>query len=93
MSEKFRNFRINYQESSIGFENLAYLQSTENKCKDKSDKIILFCFINDNSCDIIDIILKADLPSPNDSEYLWSYIASHRQLGQQHILVALRLHY
>ena len=27
-----RNFRIKYQESSIGFENLAHLQSIENKC-------------------------------------------------------------
>ena len=33
MSKKFRNFRVKYQESSIEFENLAYLQSTENKCK------------------------------------------------------------
>ena len=33
MSKKFRNFRIKYQESSIGFKNLAYLQSIENKCK------------------------------------------------------------
>ena len=30
-----RNFRVKYQESSIGFENLAHLQSTENKCKRK----------------------------------------------------------
>ena len=28
-----RNFWVKYQESSIGFENLAYLQSIENKCK------------------------------------------------------------
>ena len=27
-----RNFRVKYQELSIGFENLAYLQSIENKC-------------------------------------------------------------
>ena len=27
-----RNFRVKYQESSIGFENLAHLQSIENKC-------------------------------------------------------------
>ena len=33
MSQKFRNFRVKYQESSIGFENFAYLQSIENKCK------------------------------------------------------------
>ena len=33
MSEKFCNFRVKYKESSIGFENLAYLQSIENKCK------------------------------------------------------------
>ena len=26
-----RNFRVKYQESSIGFENLAHLQSIENK--------------------------------------------------------------
>ena len=32
MSKKFRNFRVKYQESSIGFEHLAYLQSIENKC-------------------------------------------------------------
>ena len=28
-----RNFRVKYHESSIEFRNLAYLQSTENKCK------------------------------------------------------------
>ena len=33
MSKKFRNFRVKYQKSSIGFENLAYLQSIENKLK------------------------------------------------------------
>ena len=33
MSKKFRNFRVKYQESSIGFENLSYLQYIENKCK------------------------------------------------------------
>ena len=33
MSKKFGNFRVKYQESSIGFENLAYLQSIENKWK------------------------------------------------------------
>ena len=27
-----RNFRVKYEESSIGFKNLAYLQSIENKC-------------------------------------------------------------
>ena len=27
------NFLVKYQESSIGFENLAHLQSKENKCK------------------------------------------------------------
>ena len=30
-----RNFRVKYQESSIGFENLANLQSIKNKCKAK----------------------------------------------------------
>ena len=33
MSKKFRNVRVKYQGSSIGFNNLAYLQSIENKCK------------------------------------------------------------
>ena len=27
------DFRVKYQESSIGFENLGHLQSIENKCK------------------------------------------------------------
>ena len=27
-----QDFRVKYQESSVGFENLAYLQSIENKC-------------------------------------------------------------
>ena len=27
-----RNFRVKYQESSIGFKNLAHLESIENKC-------------------------------------------------------------
>ena len=27
-----RNFQVKYQESSIGFDNLAHLQSSENKC-------------------------------------------------------------
>ena len=27
------NFRVKYQESSIGFENLAHIQPIENKCK------------------------------------------------------------
>ena len=35
MSKKFHNFRVKNQESSIGFENLAYLQSIGNKCKDE----------------------------------------------------------
>ena len=26
-------YQVKYQESSIGFENIAYLQSIENKCK------------------------------------------------------------
>ena len=33
MSEKFLNFRGKCLESSIGFENVAYLQSIENKYK------------------------------------------------------------
>ena len=32
MFKKFRNFRVKCQESSIGFENIAYLQLIENKC-------------------------------------------------------------
>ena len=28
-----QDFQVKYQESSVGFENLAYLQSIENKCK------------------------------------------------------------
>ena len=31
--DQIRNFRVKYQELSIEFENLAYLQSIENKCK------------------------------------------------------------
>ena len=31
--QTIQDFRVKYQESSIGFENIAYLQSTENKCK------------------------------------------------------------
>ena len=39
-----RNFRVKYQESSIGFENLAHLQSMENKCKQVSKNLsILSC--------------------------------------------------
>ena len=33
INQTFQDFRVKYQESSIGFENLAYLQSIENKCK------------------------------------------------------------
>ena len=40
MSYKFHNVRVKYQESSIGFENLAYLQSIEGKCK---QDIISWC--------------------------------------------------
>ena len=31
-----QDFRVKYQESSIGFENLAYLQSIENECNNRS---------------------------------------------------------
>ena len=33
INQAIQDFRVKYQESSVGFENLAYLQSTENKCK------------------------------------------------------------
>ena len=33
INQTIEDFRVKYQESSIGFENLAYLQSIENKCK------------------------------------------------------------
>ena len=42
MSKKFRNFRVKYQESNIGFENLAYLQSIENKCKKTKQSQVAF---------------------------------------------------
>ena len=32
INQTIQDFRVKYQESSIGFENLAYLQSIENKC-------------------------------------------------------------
>ena len=32
INQAIQDFRVKYQESSIGFENLAYLQSIENKC-------------------------------------------------------------
>ena len=33
INQAIEDFWVKCQESSIGFENLAYLQSTENKCK------------------------------------------------------------
>ena len=33
INQTIQYFRAKYQESSIGFENFAYLQSIENKCK------------------------------------------------------------
>ena len=33
INQAIQDFRVKYQESSIGFENLAYLQSIEKKCK------------------------------------------------------------
>ena len=33
INQVVQDFRVKYQESSVGFENLAYLQSIENKCK------------------------------------------------------------
>ena len=33
INQTIQDFRVKYQESSIGFENHAYVQSTENKCK------------------------------------------------------------
>ena len=33
INQTIQDFRVKYQESSIGFENLAYLQFIENKCK------------------------------------------------------------
>ena len=35
INQAIQDFRLKYQESSIGFENLAYLQSIENECKSK----------------------------------------------------------
>ena len=32
INQAVQDFRVKYQESSFGFENLAYLQSIENKC-------------------------------------------------------------
>ena len=32
INQAIQDFRVKYQKSSIGFENLAYLQSIENKC-------------------------------------------------------------
>ena len=32
INQNIQDFQVKYQESSIGFENLAYLQSIENKC-------------------------------------------------------------
>ena len=33
INQAIQDFQVKYQESSVGFENLAYLQSIENKCK------------------------------------------------------------
>ena len=33
INQTIEDFRVKYHKSSIGFENLAYLQSIENKCK------------------------------------------------------------
>ena len=33
INQTIQDFRVKYQESSIGLENLSYLQSIENKCK------------------------------------------------------------
>ena len=33
INQTIQDFRVKYQESIVGFENLAYLQSIENKCK------------------------------------------------------------
>ena len=45
-----RNFRVKYQESSIGFENLAHFQFIENKCQvepnEKLNAIVTFLLIN-----------------------------------------------
>ena len=35
INQAIQDFWVKYQESSIGFENLAYLQSIENECKTK----------------------------------------------------------
>ena len=36
------NFRVKYQESSIGLENLSHLQFIENKCNSQNDQQTLF---------------------------------------------------
>ena len=36
INQTIQDFRVKYQESSIGSGNLAYLQSIENKCKAQS---------------------------------------------------------
>ena len=36
INQNIQDFRVKYQEPSIGFENLAYLQSIENKCEIKT---------------------------------------------------------
>ena len=33
INQTIQDFQVKYQESSTGFENLAYLHSVENKCK------------------------------------------------------------
>ena len=42
INRTIQDFRVRYQESSIGFENLAYLQSIENKCNKFFDFITLW---------------------------------------------------
>ena len=39
INQTIQDFRVKYQESSIGLENLACLQSTENKCNWIVDKL------------------------------------------------------
>ena len=36
INQTIQDLRVKYQESSIGYENLAYLQSIENKCELKT---------------------------------------------------------
>ena len=58
INQTIQDFRSKYQESSIGFENLAYLQSIENKCKKYQFEL---CSKHDREHDF-DVILRWVVP-------------------------------